>query len=216
MPTVPLLPNARLASASWVVLGTALFILLAWQIYHQGPLSKLDQSVAVWTHAYLTRSMTAVMLLVTHLHNTLSILIMSVITALALWLRKEWHAPGFLVFTVGGGMLINVGLKLIFARARPAFVDPLVTLDSYSFPSGHAAGSTLFYGALILLLANQERMRRPAWGFGAVMVVLVCMSRVYLGAHYLSDVLAGVTIGLVWISIGRLALPLRFLPSNAA
>ncbi len=200
--------DSKLAGSQifWMVLtGLTLFAILAWQVQSLGVLTELDLRVTAWLRAHLSPWLTGPMLLLTDIHNTVGILSMSVLVALMLGRRKAWRALGFLVFTIGGGMLVNVGLKLIFERARPVFEDPLVSLDTYSFPSGHAASSTLFYGALIVLFV-QQRMRWPTWIIGALMVALVCLSRVYLGAHYLSDVLAGVMVGFVWINIGRLAL----------
>ena len=77
-------------------------------------------------------------------------------------------------------------------------VEPLAHLTTYSFPSGHAVASTVFYGALCVLVL--QRVRSPAWRVAALagavaMVLLVAFSRVYLGAHYLSDVLAGIAVG---------------------
>ena len=80
-----------------------------------------------------------------------------------------------------------------------------MTLASYSFPSGHTAATTLFYGFLVLLLLRrpgQSALRRGAIVVGAVvMVLLVATSRVYLGAHYLSDVLAAMLEGVLWLAL---------------
>ena len=95
-------------------------------------------------------------------------------------------------------MLLNVGLKNVFTRPRPVFEEPLVHLSTFSFPSGHAVASTVFYGALCALVlahARSPAARAAAIVATVVMVLLVCFSRVYLGAHYLSDVVAGVCVG---------------------
>jgi undecaprenyl-diphosphatase len=96
-------------------------------------------------------------------------------------------------------MLLNVGLKHLFQRPRPILDEPLVELVTYSFPSGHAVASTVFYGAACALVCTHVRspaLRVLAVGAAIAMVLLVTFSRVYLGAHYLSDVVAGVAVGL--------------------
>lgn len=191
--------------STWVLLtGVSLFAILAWQVQVHGKLFVIDQSVVSWMHAHMTGTVTALMLIVTHWHNTLGIVAMGLIAAVVLVRQKNWPGLRFLLLSLGGGMLLNVLLKLAFARSRPAFDDPVVSLASFSFPSGHAAGSTLLYGTLTVLLARQGRWQGRALWAGMVMVVLVGLSRIYLGAHYPSDVLAGVSVGLVWISACRL------------
>ena len=110
-----------------------------------------------------------------------------------------------LLMAVPGGMLLNVLLKSVFQRARPHFDDPLLILDSYSFPSGHTVAATLFYGVLAAYLISLPGMRwgrRLAAALSAVlMVALVALSRVYLGVHYLSDVLAGAAEGCAWLTV---------------
>jgi undecaprenyl-diphosphatase len=107
-----------------------------------------------------------------------------------------------------GGNLLNICLKHVVHRGRPVFEDPMLTLPTYSFPSGHAMGATVFYGLLAIYAANntKERFaRRATIAAAAVMIALVCFSRVYLGLHFVSDVAAGVAEGVAW-SAGSLAL----------
>ncbi len=94
--------------------------------------------------------------------------------------------------------LLNALLKLAFHRPRPELA--FVHLDTYSFPSGHAAGSAAIYTLVAVLLGRLLRRRgRTLLGLGTLALVLVvAFSRLYLGAHYLSDVLAGLALGLAW------------------
>jgi len=103
-----------------------------------------------------------------------------------------------------GGMLLNAIMKDAVARHRPSFTDPLLTLTSYSFPSGHALGSTLLYGVLAAVVAwtaNSRHLRVLTIAGAVLLIGLVCFSRIYLGVHYLSDVVAGVLAGIVWVML---------------
>jgi membrane-associated phospholipid phosphatase len=106
--------------------------------------------------------------------------------------------------SVGGGLLLNLLLKQAYARARPHFDDPILTLTSYSFPSGHTAGATVFYGVLAAFLVSRtyQRSTRVAIIACAVLaVVLVGFSRVYLGAHFVSDVTAAAASSAAWLTL---------------
>jgi membrane-associated phospholipid phosphatase len=119
------------------------------------------------------------------------------------WRKRDYWLLALAV-TVPGGMAVNILMKFAFARARPVFDEPLVVLHTYSFPSGHASGAALFYGFLACLLvrhAGSTAQRAAIIAAAALMVAAVCFSRVYLGAHYMTDVIAGVAEGLAWLAI---------------
>ena len=106
---------------------------------------------------------------------------------------------------VAGGLTLNVLMKLAFQRARPVFDEPLLTLTSYSFPSGHVAGSTLIYGLIVAWIVRAERarplvaLRSSLAAAGAI--ALVAFTRMYLGVHYLSDVAAAFAEGVAWLAL---------------
>lgn len=164
-----------------------------------------DASVSAWFHSHNQPVLTEFMLLITHWHSILGVSVMTAVLGVCLCLRRQHHSLRLLIVSVVGGMLLNAALKQVFQRPRPQFDDPLVALASYSFPSGHTAATTLFYGFLVLLLlqrTGQSALRRCVIVVGAaVMVLLVATSRIYLGAHYLSDVLAAIFEGVVWLSL---------------
>jgi undecaprenyl-diphosphatase len=117
-----------------------------------------------------------------------------------LWLQGKYGALGFVaIVTMGGGLLSHL-LKELFARERPDLV-PCLWVSSPSFPSGHAILAAVVYLTLGILLARLEpRPLLKAYFLGIMMTLafLVGISRVYLGVHYPTDVLAGWTVGLVW------------------
>jgi undecaprenyl-diphosphatase len=190
----PFAPRLRWTLALFCL---AVLALLTLQVMRHGPMLELDQGVSLYFSRHRTPVVTGVMAALSAMHQTVWVLAATALIALVLGLRKAWESMRALL-VVPVGMLLNVGLKDMFRRARPHWDDPLVQLASYSFPSGHALAATVFYGMLCALVFEHTRSR--LWrGVAAtvtvVMVVLVCLSRVYLGAHYPVDVIAGVAEG---------------------
>ena len=187
----------------------AVVALLAAQVLLHGPMLELDQAASLWFATHRDALLTRVMMLVSEAHRTAQVLAAAAVLALALlWRGQRRSALALLV--VPTGMLLNAGLKESFRRLRPGIEDPLVQLSSYSFPSGHAVASTVFYGmvcALVFAHVRSRAWRAVAAGFAAAMVLVVTFSRVYLGAHYPSDVLAGVAVGTICVLLFQRLLP---------
>jgi undecaprenyl-diphosphatase len=115
--------------------------------------------------------------------------------------RRQYHALGLLLVATLGGILLNAFLKHAFARPRPPLAFHLTEVQSMSFPSGHAMESAIIYLTMAALLARlvQPRLLRLYFiGLAFFLTFLVGVSRVYLGVHYATDVLAGWTAGLAW------------------
>lgn len=164
----------------------------------------VDLQVAHWFHLHARPGLTRFVLALTHLHGIAGILLWTAIFAAYLIRQKKYYWLLSLLLCVPPGMMLNALMKEIFQRARPSFEDPLLTLSTYSFPSGHTAGTTLFYGMLAsyLFWHATGAMRRVAIIVLAVMMVaLVGVSRIYLGVHYLSDVLAAIAAGCAWLAL---------------
>jgi membrane-associated phospholipid phosphatase len=189
-----------------IILASAamLFALIAENVVNGGALTIVDLEVAQWLHAHSTTLLTQCLLVITHLHDPWVLSPVAVmITLYYLW-RKRWDAALALLFVVQGAMLLNLLAKQAFQRPRPTFDDPLVTLVTYSFPSGHVVSSTVFYGTLAALLISQKPAHHRAvyiFPVAFAMVILVAFSRMYLGAHYLSDVLAAFLEAVIWIAL---------------
>jgi undecaprenyl-diphosphatase len=140
---------------------------------------------------------------VSDLHSQLALCIYAAL--FAIWLARggERRWAWTVALVVPTGLAINVLLKNAFHRARPHFDDARASLESYSFPSGHTAGATLLYGviAAYLMSRTQSRPRRIAIAAAAfALVALVGFSRMYLGLHYLSDVVAAMLWAVVWVA----------------
>jgi membrane-associated phospholipid phosphatase len=123
--------------------------------------------------------------------------------ALLVW---AGHRVSALLFAgcVLGGFALESALKIAFGRARPDLWPALVTEKSYSFPSGHTTMATVFFGGLVAVVFHLRKSRLErglALGVGAVVVLGVATSRVYLGAHWATDTAAGMLVGLFWVAI---------------
>ncbi len=177
---------------------------IAADVMEQDDITAIDHALAQWFHQQKHSAWTPFMLFITHWHQQAGILLMAALFAFYLYRRRAHYWVITVLLAVPGGMLLNVLLKYSFQRARPVFEEPLVTLATYSFPSGHASGATVFYGVLAawFVCTQPGWSRRAQVVLGAVlMVTLVALSRVYLGAHYLSDVLAAMAFGCGWLAV---------------
>jgi len=116
--------------------------------------------------------------------------------------RRRWRPAVFLVTTVAAGAAADAALKAVVRRARPVLPYPVAHAYGASFPSGHTMGATIMFGALLLLVwpLTATRLRAPAAALTAVLVSAVAASRVLLGVHYPSDVLAGILAGIAWLA----------------
>ena len=164
----------------------------------------LDLHVAQWLHVHAFEPLTGFMLGVSALHGVAGMCALTALLALFFWRARARYWLLALLVSVPGGMLLNVLLKSVFQRARPVFEQALVNLATYSFPSGHTAAATLFYGVLgsyLVMTRTGWRLRLAIVAGCTLMVALVAFSRVYLGAHYVSDVLAAMAESVAWLAV---------------
>ena len=207
--------HARLSPSSYLglnlTLGALVLIGASWlfggiaeDVATGDPLTMIDVRVANWFHGHATPVLTQCMLFITNLHGPAAISVLMILAAGYLVWKRDWFWFTGLLVTVPSGMLLNVLVKYAFHRARPVFDHPLLVVSSYSFPSGHAAGTTLFYGVLAAMLISKI----AAWRSRVIIVLttmalifLVSLSRVYLGVHYLSDVLGGFAEAMAWLTL---------------
>jgi undecaprenyl-diphosphatase len=200
------LSTRAVTAAGWTafIIAGCIFLAIAWSVSSRMPLVTLDAKVAAWLHAHAAPGLTSFMLAVSYANSTVAIGVWGVILALVLARMREWYWMLTVALSVAGGLALNVLLKHAFERARPHFDDPFVSLDTYSFPSGHAAAATVFYGVLAAFLASRyrEKRLRALIVIGAIAAVMVvAFSRIYLGAHYLSDVVAAAAASTAWLAL---------------
>ena len=168
------------------------------------PLTVADAQLSTWLHLRGSPFLTDAMFVATSFGSTLTVTCISVALGLYLLWRRRLFWFTALVSSVVGGVLLNRFLKYAFHRPRPHFDDPILTLTSYSFPSGHTMMATVLYGmvAAYLFARTPDWRRRVLIVFSAsLLIALVGFSRIYLGAHYLSDVLGAMAEGLAWLSL---------------
>jgi membrane-associated phospholipid phosphatase len=209
---MPAAPAPRLRGRGALLLFVAAclaFGALAADLLLHGPITAADPAISLWFHEHGRAPFTVAMRAVTGLHATATVLGLCAVAATLLLLNGEraWVVP--LVASVPGGMVLNVLVKNHFQRPRPSFDHPLLSLTTYSFPSGHTNAATLAWGfALVWLFAHRAQPRMRAIGsiVAVAMVALTALSRVYLGAHYVSDVLAASAEGIAWLALCCLAL----------
>lgn len=188
----------------FVVLGLASlygFFSLVDELLEWEELEQFDRSfsLAVQQHAILV--VTEVFSSVTWLGGTWVLISLGIFTGAVLMVFKQWIFLLWWIVAVAGGNLLNYILKLVFERARPEVVGALAA-EGWSFPSGHAAGAILTYGmAAYLLVSLRPAHYRMIAATTAIAVLMVGASRIYLGAHYVSDVLAGYSVGIFWLLI---------------
>jgi undecaprenyl-diphosphatase len=195
----PLLGTAILASLGAAVLALFLFAWLGNEML-EGDTQRFDQVVREWVHSYASPSMTRAMNAISLLGY--NVLIVELLVALAVFAKLQWRrAALWLTVAMTGSLALDLTLKYIYHRTRPTAYFGMAP-HSYSFPSGHALCSFCFYGVLAGLLSARTRplaWRLLIWFTAAALVIAIGLSRIYLGVHYPSDVIAGYLAATVWV-----------------
>lgn len=181
-------------------LGTAIFVTLASHV-RSGSTQAFDDSVIRWMGTHHSPRLDAVMLEVTALGTGTVVMMVVAVAALFLVLTRHKYSAILLLASTFGGIVLNGVLKLGFNRPRPSLFVPAVHTVSSSFPSGHAMSAAIVYSTVAYLAARLHRRKWAGWlvmTAALVLITLISFSRMYLGVHYPSDVIAGVAVGLAW------------------
>jgi membrane-associated phospholipid phosphatase len=169
----------------------------------EGGTTWFDESILRWFADRRSPKMDGFMLELTSLGNSVTIIVLLTIASLFLWLTKHHYSVYLLAVGVFGGVLINNVLKLAFHRERPSVVEWVTNVHTQSFPSGHAMTAMIAYGSVAFLVGRLEptpALRRATWTIATIVILAIGISRVYLGVHYPSDVIAGFIAGLAWLA----------------
>jgi membrane-associated phospholipid phosphatase len=190
-----------------IFLGGLVVALLAHLIRSNSELAAIDKSVGQWGLDYRVDWSTEALELFTWLGDTHLVIILAVIVGMIEYVRRpsHWILP-FLAVVVGGQVVLTNGIKAILDRVRPEF-NPIAETLGPSFPSGHSSVAAAFFGAAALLMSRGRLPHERAiiFGVGAGLAAGVACSRVMIGVHWLSDVIAGVLLGWVWLSACSIA-----------
>jgi undecaprenyl-diphosphatase len=171
-------------------------------------LREIDRVVHEWARYAHTDGSTTFFTAMTLIGTPVGLGLLGVIVCGALALQRRWRWIAYFAITTGVGGLLNLQLKAWFARARPELAEALRGAHGYSFPSGHAMGSTIFFGALAYLafrMLKRWSWRAAALAFAFTMIVAIAASRIYLGVHWISDVGAGIAAGAIWLTATTVA-----------
>ena len=180
-----------------------MFIRLSTDLIEKKPFL-FDQSVMNTVRSYSSPAMDGFMLFMTDMGSVFMLGLLLVISMIWLFMkRKDVWGMRLYFMTVAGGGLLNLLLKNFFERERP-IVNRIIEADGFSFPSGHSMGSMTYYGFLGYLVLRSKRKPLSKLGLGILLclvILLIGISRIYLGVHDPSDVLAGFVAGSVWLVI---------------
>ena len=175
--------------------------------------SRLDQTiwfgfdyyVNLYVHALRSAALTEVVLFITDLGSLYAYLIIIPIIVVVLYAYgKSWKVPLQSAIVLLSSFLLNLGIKWVIGRPRPFADGRLIEASFYSYPSGHSMSATGFYGFLIYLVIKYVRNRWLKTGLITLLSLLIFgigMSRIYLGVHYPTDVLAGFIAGTFWLLV---------------
>jgi membrane-associated phospholipid phosphatase len=186
-----------------VAVGALLFFAWIAEEMLEGDTIQFDAQVRSAVHAHSTDQLTAVMKFLTDFGSSAVMIPLATLTLVLCYIKREFHILKMLGATFGGALLLEFLLKTAFHRTRPIPFFDLPTPASYSFPSGHALFSFCFFAGLAVIVS--PRLTRLAakiavWIVAVLLILGIGFSRIYLGVHYPSDVLAGYSVGLVWVS----------------
>ena len=200
--------------AGWLGVAAAVLACLRWMAgeVFEGDTNAFDAAVRAAIHGIASEPLTKFLIAMSFIGSPLVVSIGTVVSLAVLVYFRLRRQAILLAVVMAGEVFLDVILKNAYERVRPEPYFDYTLPTSFSFPSGHALGSICFYGCLALLLSTlfaKTSYRVAIWLAAVAIILLVGLSRVYLGVHYPTDVIAGyiagsVWIAAVWISFGRL------------
>jgi membrane-associated phospholipid phosphatase len=187
----------------WLVIYLAILAIVAWlssEVLEKEAFS-FDRSFLLWLHQFANPQLDRVMLFFTALGDPPTVVAIFIVTIVWLIFKRRYSDAIRFAIVCAGGVIINQEMKLFFAKPRPELWPRLITDMTYSFPSGHATGSMVVYGFLAYILAKQlPGYQRYVYAIASMVIVSIGLSRLYLGVHYPTDIIAGYGIGFLWLA----------------
>ncbi|MBP3953523.1 phosphatase PAP2 family protein [Bacillus suaedae] len=175
----------------------------------ENELVRFDDAIISMFEAVETSTLDSIYIIITELGSVWFLMTLSVLVILLLWFKaKDKWGILFFITAVGGSGLLTWILKHTYERGRPSINEEIDAIG-FSFPSGHSMGSLIFYGfiAYFILRSSQKKIiKYISMVVLSILIILIGTSRIYLGAHYPSDVIAGYVAGTIWLILCLLAL----------
>jgi undecaprenyl-diphosphatase len=199
--------NAYVVFGIFLLSGAAIALVCTWAFseiaerVRRGRTQGFDETVMRWLGQHQYPGVQTAMLEITSLGTGTVVAMIVLVAGLFLWLNQHKHSAILLIVATLGGLVLNNLLKIGFDRPRPQVFKWGTYAVSSSFPSGHAMSSIIAYGTVAYLAARLQRnlaSRVATLALAALIILAICISRLYLGVHYPSDILAGLVIGLAW------------------
>jgi len=191
-------------------LGTAIatLIFFGWLADEvlEGETRHFDEVTRAAIHQLASPTLTLVMRAFSFVGSTIALTIGTIVVVVRFAMKKWGREAKLFAITMIGAGLLNITLKLAFKRSRPEPFFNLSLPETYSFPSGHSLTSAVFFGALAAILTARIKSRRARvaiWIASAFMFLTIGFSRIYLGVHHTTDVIAGFAAALIWILMVR-------------
>lgn len=196
---------------SLLIVFTLVFGIIAF--FHESRLGKwIDNEVYEFIYASESFITTSIMLGATKVGEVWAMLCISLLLVAYLMLKRRKIEALFFALTMTLSGILNPALKNIFDRERPTLLR-LIDITGFSFPSGHAMGSTAYFGSGIYILNRfgHGNSKGLLIGLCSVMILLISISRVYLGVHYPTDIIAGIIGGVFCIILSTVLLKNKLL-----
>jgi undecaprenyl-diphosphatase len=184
-------------AALWV------FANIAEDVIHHDPITQFDLTFAHALHSYNSNAVLSIATTLTLAGSPVVILPLALIVGAILIQRRQWIFLWGWLTGLAGGAALDTALKMMFRRPRPVWETPWAVAHGWSFPSGHAMGSLVAYGMIAYLAVATRRewsLRIAVIGGSSLLILLIGLTRLYLGVHYFSDVMGGYAAGAVWLA----------------
>lgn len=191
----------RKKEAIIIIILSIIFVILTYLIFNN-KLITLDNI----THSYIisirNEKLTSIFKLITNLGSATCLIIINIFLFL---LSKNKNTPKYLAIHLTIGILLNQLIKIIFTRPRPLNIN-IINISGYSYPSGHSMMSLILYGYLIYLIHKSklnQKLKLIIIIFLIIMILLIGFSRIYLGVHYLTDVIGGFILASIYLLVAK-------------
>ncbi|HIX36204.1 MAG TPA: phosphatase PAP2 family protein [Candidatus Limosilactobacillus merdigallinarum] len=191
--------NKRTSQWLFIISLIIFLILLGFILIVPQQLTRFDTSIRLWVNNYHAPLANAFWRQYTSLFNAQASFTWACGISLLAFLTRDWHLGLQISISIFGGIMLNHLIKIIVRRPRP-FTNVLMHYSGFSFPSGHSLTAVLVFGSIMIITSRWVHHQGWQYLINGILIVLILMigfSRVFVGAHYPSDVLAGWSLGVV-------------------